>query len=115
MEKRKLGQDYEELIAEARKNPDVAEFLDRLYQSRQIEMLSKDQQKYLDIVKECIINNSEFSETMVNIIMDDSSFKDLLPDNEEFIGHYPPEYWANYILEEYIDTVKNVLKVIRSA
>ncbi|RPK31783.1 hypothetical protein EDO6_02410 [Paenibacillus xylanexedens] len=30
----------------------------------------------------------------------------MLKEDEEFVGHYPPEYWVEYILNEWNDILK---------
>lgn len=109
---RNSGEDFEELMEEALSIPEVREYINMC--DKWGDVFSKDQLKYLNIVKECIVDNSDFSEEMVDLIIKKSSFKELLPENEQFIGHYPPEYWAKYILDEYIETVKVALKTIDS-
>lgn len=55
-------------------------------------------------LKEMVLNSIAFSYHIKGdaaiLLIDNSSFIEILKEDPEFIGHYPPEYWANYIIEE---------------
>lgn len=53
-----------------------------------------------EMVLESISLSYEIAEKDALTLIEESTFLEILKDDPEFIGHYPPEYWADYIIEE---------------
>lgn len=53
-----------------------------------------------EMVLKSITLSYKISTADAKSMIDDSSFLEILKSDPEFIGHYPPEYWAGYIIEE---------------
>ena len=63
---------------------------------------------YIELVKECL-GDTCLTDPVVNIMVENSSFAELHKEDPEFVGHYPPEYWAEYVLNEYKEMLKRCL------
>lgn len=53
-----------------------------------------------EMVLESISSVYDIQSKDAALLIDNSSFLELLKEDPEFIGHYPPEYWAGYIIDE---------------
>ncbi|WP_431785876.1 hypothetical protein [Paenibacillus lactis] len=70
--------------------------------------------KHKESVIEYICNNTSLGEPLTTVIVEHSSFMELLKDDPEFIGHYPEEYWADYILMECRDVLERCAESLKS-
>jgi|GEM_PF-6758070 len=52
------------------------------------------------MVLESISSSYDIERKDALTLIEESTFLEILKDDPEFIGHYPPEYWAEYIIEE---------------
>jgi len=52
------------------------------------------------LVVDSITTSYDLQEYEATKIIKGSSFYEMLKEDPEFIGHYPPKYWADYIIEE---------------
>lgn len=58
------------------------------------------EKRLTEMVLESISSSYHLTEKDAKVLVDKSSFLEILKDDPDFIGHYPPEYWADYIIEE---------------
>lgn len=58
------------------------------------------EKKLRELVLESITLQFGYQDEQAKDLVDHSSFPLILKDDPDFVGHYPPEYWAEYILDE---------------
>lgn len=61
---------------------------------------------YQDLIIEYMLENLPLEKEFVVSLVHKSSVMKMLKEDEEFVGHYPPEYWVEYILNEWNDILK---------
>lgn len=69
---------------------------------------------YINYVQEYMIDNTSLESGLVKNMIDNSSFLVLLKEDPEFVGHYPPEYWVPYILEEFKEIAARCLESLKN-
>lgn len=57
-------------------------------------------EKMVSYVKEVLITKYHFNQDEANIMVQNSTFLDMLDDDPEITMHYSAEYWAKDILNE---------------
>ncbi|KQY87092.1 hypothetical protein ASD24_26825 [Paenibacillus sp. Root52] len=59
-----------------------------------------------EMVLESISQRGGYKHDKAEELVEGSTFIEMLKEDPDFIGHYPPEYWADYILEEHLSMGK---------
>lgn len=58
------------------------------------------EKKLRELVLESITLQFGYQDKQAEDLVDHSSFPQILKEDPDFVGHYPPDYWADYIVEE---------------
>ncbi|MFE6075667.1 hypothetical protein ACFVQB_14440 [Paenibacillus sp. NPDC057886] len=67
---------------------------------------------YAEMLIQYITDATPLEENLVRVIVSHSSFAEMLNEDEEFIGHYPLEYWAQQVLDEAVQRVRSALDAL---
>ncbi|PZT57398.1 hypothetical protein [Paenibacillus silvae] len=75
--------------------------------------MSEKVRRYDDLIIEYMLENLPLEKELVISLVHKSSVMEILKEDEEFIGHYPPDYWVEYILNEWNDILKQTTETLK--
>jgi len=70
---------------------------------------------YDDLVIEYMQDTLLLEKELVIPLVHKSSFNEMLKEDPDFIGHYPPEYWVQHILEEWCEILVGASQALNKA
>ncbi|MCP1184995.1 hypothetical protein [Paenibacillus sp. 1781tsa1] len=56
-----------------------------------------------------ITDATQLGEPLSKVIVENSTFSEMLKEDLDFVGHYSLEYWADQVLGETVDRLRNAL------
>ncbi|PIH59081.1 hypothetical protein [Paenibacillus sp. LK1] len=68
---------------------------------------------FVEMLIQYITDATPLEESLVRVIISHSSFIEMLKEDEEFVGHYPLEYWAQQVLDETVQRMRSALDALQ--
>lgn len=59
-----------------------------------------------------ITDATQLGEPLSKVIVENSTFSEMLKEDIDFVGHYSLEYWADQIIEETVERLRNAMDLL---
>lgn len=73
-------------------------------------MSNSPQRTYDELVIEYLVENTHLETDVVSLLVNKSFLMEILKEDEQFVGHYPPEFWGQQVLDEWSGVLKETAK-----
>lgn len=70
---------------------------------------------FAEMLIQYITDATPLEESLVRVIVSNSSFVEILEEDEEFVGHYPLEYWGQQVLDETLQRMRSALDALKKS